>query len=185
MVALLGANLSELHVGTTLDLLGHVALLDLGNGSRVRNDRESGSGRSHNVLDVGLLGVTGLGLAGLAGEDNETLLVGLEAGDVGSEGLLAEVLATVIDGDTDSGSVQLGDTSGLHACQKVELFFNPLRKFRITLSSAREKPRPARTRRLYLMVGHRTMGLSLSTGLGARAAALAERAPLRRIFWGA
>ena len=49
-----------------------------------------------------------------------------------------------------------------------------------TLSSASENPRPARTRRLYFMVGQRTMGLSLSTGRGARAAALERRALRRR-----
>lgn len=48
------------------------------------------------------------------------------------------------------------------------------------MSSSREKPRPARTRRLYLTVGQRTMGLSLSIGRGARAAALAARASRRR-----
>lgn len=45
-----------------------------------------------------------------------------------------------------------------------------------TFSSERVKPRPARTRRLYLVVGHRTMGRSWSTGRGATAAALARRA---------
>ena len=49
-----------------------------------------------------------------------------------------------------------------------------------TLSSASEKPRPALTRRLYLMVGQRTIGLSLSTGRGATAAAFWMRA-LRRL----
>jgi hypothetical protein len=49
-----------------------------------------------------------------------------------------------------------------------------------TLSSAKVKPRPARTRRLYLIVGHRTIGLSLSTGRGATAAAF-ERRALRRL----
>ena len=42
-----------------------------------------------------------------------------------------------------------------------------------TLSSSRVKPRPARTRRLYLIVGHLTIGRSLSTGLGATRATLA------------
>lgn len=51
-----------------------------------------------------------------------------------------------------------------------------------TFSSAREKPRPARTRRLYLAVGQRTTGLSLSTGRGATEAALAWRA-LRLLFF--
>lgn len=45
------------------------------------------------------------------------------------------------------------------------------------------KPRPARARRLYLMVGHRTIGLSLSTGRGATAAAFARRAKRRVTFF--
>jgi hypothetical protein len=49
-----------------------------------------------------------------------------------------------------------------------------------TFSSARVKPRPTRTRRLYLTVGQRTTGRSLSTGRGATAAALARRASRRR-----
>ena len=52
----------------------------------------------------------------------------------------------------------------------------------LTFSSSRVKPRPSLTRRLCLMVGHRTMGRSLSTGRGATAAALALRASLRRDF---
>jgi len=51
-----------------------------------------------------------------------------------------------------------------------------------TLSSVSEKPRPARTRRLDLMVGQRTMGFSLSTGRGATAAAFVMRALRRRDF---
>jgi len=51
-----------------------------------------------------------------------------------------------------------------------------------TFSSTREKPRPARTRRLYLIPGQRTMGRSLSTGRGATATALAKRAFLRRFL---
>lgn len=49
-----------------------------------------------------------------------------------------------------------------------------------TFNSASENPRPALTRRLYLIVGHRTTGLSLSTGRGATAAALVRRAFRRR-----
>ena len=49
-----------------------------------------------------------------------------------------------------------------------------------TFNSAREKPRPARTRRLYLIVGHRTTGRSLSTGRGATAVAFVSRALRRR-----
>ena len=49
-----------------------------------------------------------------------------------------------------------------------------------TFSSVSEKPRPVRMRRLYLIVGQRTIGFSLSTGRGATAAALARRAFRRR-----
>lgn len=52
----------------------------------------------------------------------------------------------------------------------------------LTFSSASVKPRPSLTRRLCLMVGHRTTGRSLSTGRGATAAALERRASLRRDF---
>ena len=55
-----------------------------------------------------------------------------------------------------------------------------LRGMLASFSSAREKPRPARTRRLYLTVGQRTMGRSLSTGLGATRAAFSLRV-LRRL----
>ena len=54
--------------------------------------------------------------------------------------------------------------------------------YRCTFSSARENPRPALTRRLYLIEGHRTTGRSLSTGRGATAATLARRALRRRCF---
>lgn len=59
--------------------------------------------------DVGL-GVTLLGGVGLAGEEDEALLVGLEAGDVGGKALLAQVLSAEVDRDTDGGSQRLGDT---------------------------------------------------------------------------
>ena len=49
-----------------------------------------------------------------------------------------------------------------------------------TFNSANENPRPALTRRLYLIVGQRTTGLSLSTGRGATAAALVRREFRRR-----
>lgn len=49
-----------------------------------------------------------------------------------------------------------------------------------TFNSISVKPRPALTRRLYLIVGHRTMGRSLSIGRGATDAAFEIRAALRR-----
>lgn len=112
-VPLLGSGVAQLAVGTTLDRAGLLAGLDLedalGDGGR----EGGGNGRDGlGVLD-GVLAVTSLGLASLAGEDNETLLVGLEAGDVEGERLLAEVLAARVDGNTDGRSVKLGDTGSL------------------------------------------------------------------------
>lgn len=49
-----------------------------------------------------------------------------------------------------------------------------------TFNSIKVKPLPALTRRLYLTVGHLTIGRSLSTGRGATADALARRACRRR-----
>jgi hypothetical protein len=49
-----------------------------------------------------------------------------------------------------------------------------------TFNSIKVKPLPALRRRLYLIVGHRTTGRSLSTGRGATAEALERRACLRR-----
>lgn len=75
-----------------------------------------GSAEGRNGLDlaqVGVLAVTSLGLASLLGEDNQPFRVGLETGDVGGERLLAKVLAAVVDGDTDGGSIESGDTSSL------------------------------------------------------------------------
>ena len=97
----------------------------------------------------------------------------MEALDVGLESLLGEVLTARVDRDTNGACELARDTSGwsmsVWAVVRLE------RKY-IPLSSTREKPRPGRTRRLYLIVGQRTTGLSLSTGLGATFAALATRA---------
>ena len=60
--------------------------------------------------DVGL-GVALLGSVGAAGEQDELLLVGLQAADVDGKSLLAEVLAAVVDGDTDCGSETMGNAS--------------------------------------------------------------------------
>lgn len=174
------------------------------------DDGEGGGGVGGGVgdgLELLLGGVALLGLVALLGEEDQALLVGLEALDVGGQGLLGDVLAAGIDGDTDGGGVLAGDASGLdsallessiiasnlpqrahivnqvtedmarRACRSL---FRPVDQR--TFSSARVKPRPARTRRLYLMVGHRTTGRSLSMGRGATAAALAWRAFLRETF---
>ena len=87
-------------------------------------------------------------------------------------------MAAGVDGDTDGGCQLAGDTSFLLFCQTQ--CFEPYILIFHTFNSAKVKPRPARTRRLYLMVGHRTMGLNLSIGFGATAADFARRA-LRRL----
>lgn len=131
-------------------------------------------------LDVLDGGISLLGLSGLAWEKNEAGTVSLKTLNVDLEGLDGEVGAAWVNGDTDGGSELLWDTSlllclsdGRSSCGLLYAIFH-------TLSSSMEKPRPARTRRLYLRVGQRTIGLSLSTGRGATAAAL-ERRALRRL----
>lgn len=104
---------AQLGVGTTLNSLGGFALLDLVDTLLDVDDGQGGGEERDGLLDTDVLAVTSLGLTSLAGEDDEALLVGLEAGDVGGERLLADVLAAGVDGNTDSGSEQLGDTSGL------------------------------------------------------------------------
>ncbi len=59
--------------------------------------------------DVGL-GVALLGSVALAGEQDQALLVGIEAGNVDGQRLLAQVLAAEINGNTDGGSLKTGDT---------------------------------------------------------------------------
>jgi len=66
---------------------------------------------------LGGLGVLGgslavLGRLALAREEDEAALVGLQALDVGLEGLLGEVLAARVDGDTDGGR-ELAGNAGL------------------------------------------------------------------------
>lgn len=101
-------------VGTALNLGGDVALLDLLDGEVGRGNGEGGGevGGAVDLGDVGL-GVTLLGGVGLAGEQDQALLVSLEAGDVDGQGLLREVLAAGVDGDTDGRSLEAGDTSFL------------------------------------------------------------------------
>ena len=99
-------------VGTTLDRGGKVALLDLGNGVGQRVDGEGGA-------EFGNSGAEILGLSALAGEDDQALLVGLKTGDIGGEGLLAEVLTAVVDGDTDGGGVETRDAGLLWKARDV------------------------------------------------------------------
>jgi hypothetical protein len=52
-------------------------------------------------------------LAGLAGEQNQAGLVGLEPGDVGGERFLRGVLAAIVDGDADGRGKLAGDAGFL------------------------------------------------------------------------
>lgn len=108
----MGAGKAELPVGTALDGGRHVTLLDLLDGL-VGGGNGEGGGDESDLLNGagGSLGVTLLGGVGSAGEDNQALLVGLEALDVDGERLLGEVLAAGVDGDADGGSVVTGDAS--------------------------------------------------------------------------
>lgn len=115
-MALVGTLVAELAVGTTLDGGGEVGLLDGLDGGVGVHDGEGGGGVGNGVgdgLELVLGGVALLGLVALLGEEDQALLVGLEALDVGGQGLLGDVLAASIDGDTDGGGVLAGDASGL------------------------------------------------------------------------
>lgn len=178
----LRAGVTKLAVGLLLRwVVGDLALLD----DNLVVDGEKSVGRVSvspllGGLDLLGAGVTLLGGLGLAGEEDKALTVSLEALDVGGETLLGKVLAAGVDGDTDGGCKLAGNTSSLlmGSAYSLENCMSILH----TLSSAKLKPRPARTRRLYLMEGQRTTGLSLSTGRGATAAAFAMRASLRDFF---
>ena len=64
-------------------------------------------------LDLLGAGLALLGCLEVAGEEDEALLVGLQALNVDLEGLLGKVGATRVDRDTNGGCELAGDTSGL------------------------------------------------------------------------
>jgi hypothetical protein len=153
LLSLVGSLEAELGVGATLDGLGDVGLADLVNALGDGGDGKSGGQGLDGVADIDVLAVTRLGLAVLAGEENKLLLVGLEAGDVGGQRLLAQVGAAEVDGNTDGGSELLGDTSGLvkfpsatnsivdtntfPATRKTHSLLRSLRSLSLTLSVSR------------------------------------------------
>lgn len=111
----IGSGLAEGLVGTALDVLGEVALGDLGEARSKRGTKTESGGNGLDGL-AGLLVLGGVGLfdlVGLAGEDDQAGLVGLEALDIGGKGLLGEVGTAGVDGNADGGSIKLGDTGGL------------------------------------------------------------------------
>ena len=73
-------------------------------------------------LDLLSASVTLLGCLGLAWEQNEAGSEGLEALDVGLEGLLGKVLAARVDGDTDGWRKLAWDTGFLNIHQYPCLF---------------------------------------------------------------
>lgn len=119
LVAGVRPRLAELLVGTTLDVLGQFALGNLAeaSGNGLLGDERGADGLCGlgGLLVLGGIGL--LGLVGLAGENDEAGLVVLQALDVRSKGLLGEVMAAGIDGDTDGASVELGNAGGLFLCQ--------------------------------------------------------------------
>lgn len=111
----LGASVAELPVGVLGGgVLGELGLLD---GDLVVDREglvvEADVGALLDGLDLLSAGLTLLGGLGVAGEEDKTLLVGLQTLDVGLEGLLAQVLAAGVDGDTDGGRELAGDVGGL------------------------------------------------------------------------
>jgi hypothetical protein len=106
-----GAGLAVLLVGRVVLLsLSDLASLLLGPDL---SDGEDGAGQLDSGGELGGSRVTGLGLASLAGEDNQLGLVSLEALDVELERLLGLVAAAVVNRDTDGESLLAADTGSL------------------------------------------------------------------------
>lgn len=138
LVALVGALVAQLAESTTLDRLGQLRLLDLGNGRGDGGNGESGTGREDGVLnglEVLLGGVGLLGLVGLLGEEDEAGGVSLQALHVGSKRLLGKVLAAGVDRDADGRSVLAGDTGGLRKTLLVSVRGPTICPFRFAMMS--------------------------------------------------
>jgi hypothetical protein len=114
-----GAGLAVLLVGRVVLLsLGDLASLLLGPNLGDGEDSASQLGSSR---ELGGSRVTSLGLASLAGEDNQLGLVSLEALNVELERLLGLVAATVVDRNTDGKSLLAADTGSLFRTMNDEL----------------------------------------------------------------
>jgi hypothetical protein len=114
-VALLSTSVTEEPVGLLGGglVVGDGALLE-SNG--VVDGQDTGGGGDDVLALLGSLdvlggSVTALGLAVAAGEEDEALLVLLEALDVGLEALLGKVLAAGIDGNADGARELAGNAS--------------------------------------------------------------------------
>ena len=95
-----------------------VGKLALGNGDGILDWQAGGECGDGILLGAGGLDLLDLGitlglLAGTAGEEDKAFPVLLKTLDVDLEGLLVEVLAAGVDGNTDGGSELAGDTSSL------------------------------------------------------------------------
>jgi hypothetical protein len=86
--------------------LGLGSLLDNGEGSRGGEDLDGG------------LGLVGLTLLELSGEDNQLGLVLLESQNVGLKTLNGSVLSSVVNGNTNGSSVVSGDTGSLELLKR-------------------------------------------------------------------
>lgn len=120
----LRTGITKAAVGSLL-ALGQRVTLDLGDrileGGVGNGEGGTNAGGDALTLAVGESGLDGidllsgrvelLELAALAGEEDQTGLVLLEAGNIGDQGLLRVVGAAVVDRDTDGGSELLGDAS--------------------------------------------------------------------------
>lgn len=113
-----GASLPELLVRTLFTgVIGNLALLH----DDLVVDREELVGKLDLALVASPTGLVGslrvdlalLGRLGLTGEDDQALLVGLEALDVGLEGLFGKVLTAGVDRDTNGRRQLAGNASGL------------------------------------------------------------------------
>lgn len=116
LVAGLAAGVAQSSVGVLGGLVvGDLALLEdglVGDGEVLAGERDLATLRDLlGSVDLGRGSVALLGLLGVAREDDETLLVGLQAGHVGLEALLAEVLTARVDSNADSGRKLAGNAS--------------------------------------------------------------------------
>lgn len=181
-LSVIGPGNSELSIlrWSILLLCGDLAFSDSWG---IWSNWESGNNRVlSSSLEVLGAGVTLLWLAKPAWEEDEFRLVGLKTLNIGGESWYGVVDTAVVDGDTDCAGKGSRDLCSLYrwVCLTSGDRMWVCTDICHTFNSSKVKPLPARRRRLYLMVGHRTTGLSLSTGRGARAAALVILAFLLR-----
>jgi hypothetical protein len=101
-----GTSITQLLVSLEL-LLFRLDGTSLLNRSSLLN-RKNSTLELRNTRDIG--GITVLGLASLAGEDDQLSLVGLEALNIELKRFLRLVAATVINGDTDCEGLLAVDT---------------------------------------------------------------------------